>query len=72
ELAKRLGVSLTGVPAIGDRASDIEAAKRAGAAPRLVKTGRGCTTLASDFSLDKVLVYPDLAAAVRELVGESP
>lgn len=72
ELAKRLGVSLTGVPAIGDRPSDIEAAKCAGAAPSLVKTGRGCATLASDFGLDKVPVYPDLAAAVRELVGESP
>ncbi|MGH8613941.1 MAG: D-glycero-beta-D-manno-heptose 1,7-bisphosphate 7-phosphatase [Gammaproteobacteria bacterium] len=71
ELAKRLGVSLRGVSAIGDRASDIEAAQRAGAAPRLVKTGRGCETLASEFDLNKVPVYPDLAAAVRELVGES-
>jgi D-glycero-D-manno-heptose 1,7-bisphosphate phosphatase len=71
ELAKRLGVSLSGVPAIGDRPSDVEAAQRSGATPYLVKTGRGWQTLASEFALDRVPVYSDLGAAVRALLGSS-
>lgn len=41
ELADYYGISLAGVPAIGDSARDIEAARAAGARPILVMTGNG-------------------------------
>ncbi|NKF21980.1 D-glycero-beta-D-manno-heptose 1,7-bisphosphate 7-phosphatase [Solimonas marina] len=44
ELAKRLGVSLDGVPSVGDSWRDLEAARAAGARPILVRTGNGRET----------------------------
>lgn len=41
ELAERLNLSLSGVPAVGDSIRDLQAAKTAGAMPVLVKTGNG-------------------------------
>jgi D-glycero-D-manno-heptose 1,7-bisphosphate phosphatase len=48
---------------IGDRASDLEAGRRAGCRTALVLTGYGQTTAAEGCHAD--LVAPDLAAAVR-------
>ena len=65
-LAARLGIQLPGVPFIGDRASDVEAALAAGAKPMLVRTGLdapGTDTLPAG-----VPVYDDLAAAVETLL----
>ena len=41
DLAKRLNVSLDGVPFVGDSGSDLEAARAAGARPILVLSGNG-------------------------------
>lgn len=41
ELAERLNLSLTDIPAVGDSIRDLYAAKAAGAKPILVKTGNG-------------------------------
>jgi len=69
QIAARYGVSLKDVPAIGDAARDIEAARAAGARPILVRTGRGA-------ALPKQLAggvetYADLAAAAEKLVRET-
>ncbi len=61
-IARRLDVALEGVPYVGDSGSDIAAARAAGARPVLVRTGRGCDTLATMETLADVSVYDDLAA----------
>jgi D-glycero-D-manno-heptose 1,7-bisphosphate phosphatase len=70
EIGRRLGVELTGVPAIGDSLRDLQAAGAVGAQPILVLTGKGERTLANDDGeLGAVPVYGDLAAAVAALLG---
>jgi len=70
-IAERLGVSLRDVPVIGDRPSDMQAAKTAGARPVLVRTGK-FGKMAGDkaASLDNVIVYDNLANAIDELMLE--
>ncbi len=65
ELAKRLGVRLGGVPAIGDSLRDVEAAQAAGAFPILVRSGK---PLPPELP-PGVPVYADLAQAVDALLG---
>jgi len=69
ELARRLKVNLTGIPAVGDSIRDMQAALAAGAKPVLVRTGKGAETLeairdSDDERLKQVAVYDDLAAFV--------
>lgn len=69
ELARRLKVNLTGIPALGDSVRDLEAAAAAGAQPVLVRTGNGEQTLeairqSDDENLKQVPVYDDLASFV--------
>lgn len=74
EFAARSGVSLRGVPAVGDSLRDLVAASRVGALPVLVKTGKG--RIAMKAMADEPLlaggapipVYKDLAAFVDELL----
>jgi D-glycero-D-manno-heptose 1,7-bisphosphate phosphatase len=68
ELAHRLRLDLTGVPAVGDSLRDLQAAKAAGARPILVKTGKGEITLADPNLPEDVEVYDDLADAVQALL----
>lgn len=68
DIESRLQVSLGGVPAIGDSLRDLEAAQAVGAAPILVRTGKGERTLAKGQGLHGIPVYADLAAAVDELL----
>jgi D-glycero-D-manno-heptose 1,7-bisphosphate phosphatase len=68
-LSERLHVPLARVPFIGDRASDIEAARAGGAQPWLVRTGAGSDTEASGVDLSDVTVVDDLAAAADMLVA---
>ena len=74
EIGERLGVSLLGVPFVGDSASDIYAANAVGAQPILVETGNGDETkrfLARDNSkeiYDALHIYEDLAAFVADLL----
>jgi len=67
ELATRLRLNLTGVPAVGDSLQDIHAAQAAGATPILVKTGKGEQTL-QDGIPDGVMVYDDLSGVVASLL----
>jgi D-glycero-D-manno-heptose 1,7-bisphosphate phosphatase len=63
-LAARLGIDLTGIPFVGDRASDAAAAREVGARPLLVRSG-----LEPIAAGDDAEVYDDLAAAVDALLG---
>jgi D-glycero-D-manno-heptose 1,7-bisphosphate phosphatase len=66
------GVSLEGQPFIGDKWSDLQAARAVGSRPILVRTGRGETTLGEH--ADSIPeVYDDLveaAAAILESRGQ--
>lgn len=70
EIAARLHVDLRGVPAVGDSRRDIEAARASGAAPILVRTGKGHALDTGDAALAGVPVYDDLAAAVDALLSD--
>ncbi len=70
EIATRLRMDLSGVPAIGDSLRDVDAARAVGARPILVKTGKGQRTVARQDGLSGVEVYDDLAMAVEVLLRE--
>ena len=60
-----------GIPVIGDSLRDLQAAQEVGAAPMLVKTGKGEKTMAKlalEPGLAHIPVYEDLAAAVEALL----
>jgi len=69
EIAQRYGVSLHGVPAIGDSLRDLQAAVAMGAQPILVLTGKGEATHRHPELPATTQVYPDLAAAVAHLTS---
>ncbi|MDJ0927028.1 MAG: D-glycero-beta-D-manno-heptose 1,7-bisphosphate 7-phosphatase [Gammaproteobacteria bacterium] len=62
------GISLHGVPVIGDSARDLDAARAVGAWPMLVLTGNGEATARSYPELATVDVFDDLAAAAAALI----
>lgn len=70
-LAKRYGVSMRGVPVVGDSERDLAAARAVGARPVLVLSGNGRRTKAK---LDRLGVatewYENLLAAARALASE--
>jgi D-glycero-D-manno-heptose 1,7-bisphosphate phosphatase len=70
DLANRLGISLTDVPAVGDSLRDLQASIAAGAKPILVLTGKGRQTLTQLEGFNDVAIYDDLAGFVENLVGE--
>lgn len=61
-------VDLQGIPLIGDSLRDIQAARSAGAAPVLVKTGKGRHTLADHPDID-VPVFENLHDAVQYILA---
>jgi D-glycero-D-manno-heptose 1,7-bisphosphate phosphatase len=65
--AAELHIDLTRSWMIGDRASDLEAGRRAGCRTALVLTGYGATTAAEGVPAD--LIAPDLPAVVRRILG---
>ena len=67
-IASDLGISLDGVPMIGDSAKDIEAALAAGARPMLVLTGKG-EKERRRIDEESVPVFADLAEAVDHLLS---
>lgn len=70
-LARHYGVSLSGVPVIGDAERDLLAAEAVGARPILVLSGNGRATLAARQEGGKrVEYYADLLGAVRSLLRE--
>ena len=58
---------LAGVWFVGDSMGDLEAAVAVGAQPVLVKTGKGCRTLAKALP-QGTLIFENLAAVARELI----
>jgi D-glycero-D-manno-heptose 1,7-bisphosphate phosphatase len=68
EIATRFGVSLKGVPAVGDSLRDLEAAGRLGAQPYLVLTGKGTKTQAKGGLPEGTLIFPDLTSVVLSLL----
>jgi len=71
-ISKEFGIPLQGVPLVGDSLKDIQAARKMGCQPFLVKTGKGMQTLASCDSqeLDGVQVVESLQVATRLILGE--
>lgn len=68
-LARHYGVSLAGVPVIGDSLRDLQAAAAVGARPILVRTGNGRKTEAAlPESLHDIDIYDDLPSAARALL----
>ena len=69
DIQERFHTSLQGVPAVGDSLRDVEAAQSVGAAPFLVRTGKGLRSLeSSPDALSGVPVFDNLSAVVAELV----
>ena len=70
DIARRTGVSLERVHAVGDSVRDVEAARAAGARPVLVRTGNG-RKAEKDLAgkLDGVAVHDDLAAFAAALAA---
>lgn len=68
DIAQRLQLDLTGVPAVGDSLRDLEAAQAVGAAPVLVRTGKGRGTEQKGKGLEGIPIYDDLAAYVSVLL----
>ncbi len=69
DIARRMGVSLQDVPAIGDSLRDLQAAESVGAQPILVLTGKGAHTLMHLDSESCIPVYVDLAATIDILLA---
>lgn len=79
EIGAASSQSLAGVPFVGDSLSDVRAARRVGAAPYLVRTGKGERTLKAvahmeangGSELSGVPVFADLAETARWLIQSS-
>ena len=69
-LAEKHGLSLSGVPVVGDSLRDLQAAQQVAGKPILVRTGKGERTLAKGEGLEGIPVVDDLAAAVDALLEE--
>lgn len=68
EISRRFGVSLEGVPFIGDSLRDLQAATAVGAQPVLVLTGKGKKTRKDGNLPEGTVIHDDLAAAVSSLL----
>ena len=66
-IARHYQAELAGVWFVGDSMGDLEAAVTVGAQPVLVKTGKGCRTLAKALP-QGTLIFENLAAVARELI----
>lgn len=70
DLARRLGITLDGVPMLGDSWRDLQAARAAGARPVLVRSGNGRKTEQKHrHELDGIEVYDNLADFATALLG---
>jgi len=66
-----LRVDPRGAPLVGDRLSDLEAARRAGCRPLLVRSGRLTPTELQGVAGEGVGVYRDLAAVAEVLLASA-
>ncbi|HYD81926.1 MAG TPA: D-glycero-beta-D-manno-heptose 1,7-bisphosphate 7-phosphatase [Paucimonas sp.] len=69
-VAKRFGVSLKGMPTVGDSLRDLQAGFLVGCRPYLVLTGKGEKTLEKGGLPPGTAIYPNLAAVVDHLLKE--
>lgn len=69
EIGIRFGVSLTGIPIVGDSLRDLQCADACGAQPMLVLTGKGERTLRDGNFPSTTAIYPDLAFAASALLA---
>jgi D-glycero-D-manno-heptose 1,7-bisphosphate phosphatase len=67
QVEAELGVSVEGVPLVGDKPSDLQLARVAGCKPILVRTGKGLAT-EQEADLVGVRVFDDLASVAEVLV----
>ena len=72
DIARRLRVSLTNVPCVGDNLTDITAAKAVNATPILVRTGYGQTLIDEGNVPEGVVIFDDLTAVVENMVTTTP
>ncbi len=70
EIGQRFGISLAGVPAVGDSLRDLVAADKVRAQPILVLTGKGQKTLDGGNLPSGTRVHDHLADAVKALLGK--
>lgn len=70
DIGRRFGRSIKGSPFVGDSASDIAAARAAGAQPVLVRTGKPIDEAAQ--RADDIHIYDDLAAAADAIINAQP
>ncbi|HVB25037.1 MAG TPA: D-glycero-beta-D-manno-heptose 1,7-bisphosphate 7-phosphatase [Gammaproteobacteria bacterium] len=70
QIEKRFGVTVKGMPAIGDSLRDLEAAQIVGARAILVRTGNGEQTLKQLTTPENIEIYTDLAAAATQIIRE--
>ena len=68
EIGRRFGISLAGVPSIGDSMRDLQAAVAVGAQPILVLTGKGAKTKRDGGLPAGTTIHADLAAAVKSII----
>lgn len=74
DIARRFQIDLSRVAVIGDKASDVQAARAGGGRPVLVRTGHGAELVDNDHGLlTGVPVFEDLGAAADAIVdGKVP
>jgi D-glycero-D-manno-heptose 1,7-bisphosphate phosphatase len=71
-LARHYGISLQGIPVVGDSLRDLQAAASVGATPILVRTGNGdATSRKLPAALRNVRTYDDLAAFAAATLGKN-
>jgi len=70
EVSNRLQMSLKNVFCVGDKITDIEAAKNAGGSPILVRTGKRKDEVNDELTPKHVPVYNDLASFVDKIITE--
>ncbi|HCK04249.1 MAG TPA: D-glycero-beta-D-manno-heptose-1,7-bisphosphate 7-phosphatase, partial [Methylophilaceae bacterium] len=68
EISKRFSVPLKKIPAIGDSLRDLEAYKKIGAQPILVRTGNGEETLLKKKYPKNTWVFNDLFEAAEKII----
>lgn len=71
QVAEHYGVSLDGVPAVGDSLRDLEAAFAVDAQPVLVRTGKGLRTEAKGNLPSGTIVFDDLYAFTQFLLSKN-
>lgn len=69
-IAERWGITLKGIPIVGDSLRDLKSAVAVGARPILVRTGKGKMTELEIGDMEGVTVYDDLKQAVSSLLKD--